>query len=48
MVANLARKRRETTIVVPGLMRTGFYMQACFKDQLESGFTWFALGAHCC
>ncbi len=33
------------TTVVPGLMRTGFYVQECFQGQQECGFTWFALGA---
>ena len=33
------------TTVVPGLMRTGFYVQARFQGQPEREFTWFALGA---
>jgi NAD(P)-dependent dehydrogenase (short-subunit alcohol dehydrogenase family) len=32
------------TTVVPGLMRTGSYLQARFTGQAGQEFTWFALG----
>ena len=31
--------------IVPGLMRTGSFLNAYFKGQLESEFRWFSLGA---
>ena len=31
--------------MVPGLMRTGSYVQAHFQGQQEREFPWFALGA---
>ncbi len=33
------------TTLVPGLMRTGSYVQAHFQDQQEREFTWFTQGA---
>lgn len=33
------------TTIVPGLMRTGSYLNALFKGHEEREFTWFALGA---
>lgn len=33
------------TTIVPGLMRTGSYLNAFFKGQQSSEFSWFALGA---
>lgn len=33
------------TTIVPGLMRTGSFLNALFKGQHDKEFTWFALGA---
>ena len=43
--AELARDGITVTTIVPGLMRTGSYLRACFNGRQEQEFTWFALGA---
>jgi len=43
--AELGQEGIHVTTVVPGLMRTGSYMQARFQGQQEREFTWFALGS---
>lgn len=43
--AELARHGIKVTTVVPGLMRTGSHLNACFKGKNEDEFTWFSLGA---
>jgi short-subunit dehydrogenase len=43
--AELGQEGIHVTTVVPGLMRTGSYVQARFKGQQEHEFTWFALGS---
>ena len=43
--AELGQEGIQVTTVVPGLMRTGSYVQARFQGQQEREFTWFALGA---
>jgi NAD(P)-dependent dehydrogenase (short-subunit alcohol dehydrogenase family) len=43
--AELGQDGIQVTTVVPGLMRTGSYVQACFKGQTEREFRWFALGS---
>jgi len=43
--AELSQAGIRVTTVVPGLMRTGSYVQARFKGQPEREFTWFALGS---
>ena len=43
--AELGQEGIHVTTVVPGLMRTGSYVQARFQGQQEREFTWFALGA---
>jgi short-subunit dehydrogenase len=43
--AELGQEGIAVTTVVPGLMRTGSYVQARFQGQQEREFTWFALGA---
>jgi NAD(P)-dependent dehydrogenase (short-subunit alcohol dehydrogenase family) len=43
--AELGQAGIRVTTVVPGLMRTGSYVQARFKGQQEREFTWFALGS---
>src|SRR5215470_1439142 len=43
--AELGQEGIHVTTVVPGLMRTGSYVQAHFQGQQEREFTWFALGA---
>jgi len=43
--AELGQEGIHVTTVVPGLMRTGSYVQARFQGQQEREFTWFALGS---
>jgi NAD(P)-dependent dehydrogenase (short-subunit alcohol dehydrogenase family) len=43
--AELARDGIQVTTIVPGLMRTGSYLNAFFKGQHEGEFTWFGLGS---
>ena len=43
--AELGRRPVTVTTVVPGLMRTGYHLQARFIGQAGKEFTWFALGA---
>jgi NAD(P)-dependent dehydrogenase (short-subunit alcohol dehydrogenase family) len=43
--AELAQYGIAVTTVVPGLMRTGSYLQALFKGQPVDEFQWFALAA---
>jgi short-subunit dehydrogenase len=43
--AELAKSGIHVTTVVPGLMRTGSHLNAFFKGNHRSEFTWFALGA---
>jgi NAD(P)-dependent dehydrogenase (short-subunit alcohol dehydrogenase family) len=43
--AELAAKGIYVTTVVPGLMRTGSYLNADFKGDQVNEFTWFSLGA---
>jgi short-subunit dehydrogenase len=43
--AELGRRPVTVTTVVPGLMRTGSYVQAEFTGRKEQEFTWFSLGA---
>ena len=43
--AELGRGPVTVTTVVPGLMRTGSYLQARFTGRAEEEFTWFSLGA---
>ncbi|MBX6342448.1 MAG: SDR family oxidoreductase, partial [Thermomicrobiaceae bacterium] len=43
--AELARDGITVTTVVPGLMRTGSYLNALFKGRQEEEFTLFSLGA---
>ena len=43
--AELYRDGIRVTTIIPGLMRTGSYLQARFQGQQEREFTWFALGA---
>lgn len=43
--AELAGTGVRVTTVVPGLMRTGSYLNAAFRGNQEAEFTWFALGA---
>jgi short-subunit dehydrogenase len=43
--AELAGTGVKVTTIVPGLMRTGSYLNALFKGRQEAEFTWFALGA---
>jgi NAD(P)-dependent dehydrogenase (short-subunit alcohol dehydrogenase family) len=43
--AELARAGIAVVTVVPGLMRTGSYLNAGFKGRHRAEFTWFALGA---
>jgi NAD(P)-dependent dehydrogenase (short-subunit alcohol dehydrogenase family) len=43
--AELGQEGIHVTTVVPGLMRTGSYLQARFQGQPEREFPWFALGA---
>ncbi len=43
--AELARDGIKVTTVVPGLMRTGSHLNAYFKGNNQSEYTWFSLGA---
>jgi short-subunit dehydrogenase len=43
--AELGRRGVTVVTVVPGLMRTGSYLNAVFKGNTEAESTWFALGA---
>lgn len=43
--AELAKSGIHVTTVVPGLMRTGSHLNAFFKGNHRSEFTWFSLGA---
>jgi NAD(P)-dependent dehydrogenase (short-subunit alcohol dehydrogenase family) len=43
--AELGMRGISVTTIVPGLMRTGSYLNAMFKDPDEPEFTWFGLGA---
>lgn len=43
--AELAHKGITVTTIVPGLMRTGSYLNALFNGQHENEFTWFSLGS---
>jgi len=42
--AELGQEGIHVTTVVPGLMRTGSYVQVRFQGQQEREFAWFALG----
>jgi short-subunit dehydrogenase len=43
--AELGREGIMVTTIVPGLMRTGSYLNAMFRGQQEKEFAWFALGS---
>jgi NAD(P)-dependent dehydrogenase (short-subunit alcohol dehydrogenase family) len=43
--AKLAQDGISVTTIVPGLMRTGSFLNAFFKGRQEAEFTWFALGS---
>jgi short-subunit dehydrogenase len=43
--AELAKDGVKVTTVVPGLMRTGSHVNAYFKGDNQSEYTWFSLGA---
>jgi NAD(P)-dependent dehydrogenase (short-subunit alcohol dehydrogenase family) len=43
--AELASSGVRVTTIVPGLMRTGSYLNAVFKGRQEAEYGWFALGA---
>lgn len=43
--AELGREGIIVTTIVPGLMRTGSYLNAMFRGQQEKEFSWFALGS---
>jgi short-subunit dehydrogenase len=43
--AELASRRISVTSVLPGLMRTGSFVQAYFRGNARKEFGWFALGA---
>lgn len=43
--AELTGEGVTVTTIVPGLMRTGSYLNAFFRGQNEKEFSWFALGA---
>lgn len=45
LAAEVAPYGVRVTTVVPGLMRTGSYLNALFKGQRAAEFTWFSLGA---
>lgn len=45
LTAELAREGIQVTTVVPGLMRTGSYLNAVFDGDRRAEFTWFSLGA---
>jgi NAD(P)-dependent dehydrogenase (short-subunit alcohol dehydrogenase family) len=46
LAAELDRERIRVLTVVPGLMRTGSYLQAQFKGDAAHEFTWFGLAAN--
>jgi len=43
--AELQKRGIKVTTVIPGLMRTGSFLNASFKGKVESEFKWFSLGA---
>lgn len=43
--AELAKDGISVTTVVPGLMRTGSFLNAYFKGNTDAEFTWFSLGS---
>lgn len=45
LAAELAREGIRVTTIVPGLMRTGSYLNALFDGDRRAEFTWFSLGA---
>lgn len=45
ITAELAKDGVKVTTVVPGLMRTGSHVNAYFKGDSQSEYTWFSLGA---
>jgi NAD(P)-dependent dehydrogenase (short-subunit alcohol dehydrogenase family) len=45
LCAELADEGITVTTVVPGLMRTGSYLNAYFKGDQQREYTWFSLGA---
>lgn len=45
ITAEAARYGVKVTTIVPGLMRTGSYLNALFKGEPEKEFSWFAAGA---
>jgi NAD(P)-dependent dehydrogenase (short-subunit alcohol dehydrogenase family) len=45
LAAEVAGQGIRVTTIVPGLMRTGSYLQARFKGRREAEATWFSLGA---
>jgi short-subunit dehydrogenase len=42
--AELAQTGITVTTIIPGLMRTGSYLNALFKGDQEGEFTWFSIG----
>jgi len=46
LAAELDRERIRVLTVVPGLMRTGSYLQAHFKGDAAHEFTWFGVAAN--
>jgi NAD(P)-dependent dehydrogenase (short-subunit alcohol dehydrogenase family) len=46
LAAELDREHIRVLTVVPGLMRTGSYLQAEFKGDAEHEFTWFGVAAN--
>jgi short-subunit dehydrogenase len=45
LYAELAHRGVKVTTIVPGLMRTGSFVNALFKGRQEGEYTWFSLGA---
>lgn len=45
LATELAREGIRVTTIVPGLMRTGSYLNAVFEGDRRAEFTWFSLGA---
>lgn len=45
LTTELAREGIQVTTIVPGLMRTGSYLNATFGGDRQAEFTWFSLGA---
>jgi NAD(P)-dependent dehydrogenase (short-subunit alcohol dehydrogenase family) len=43
--AEVAKDGIKVTTIVPGLMRTGSYLNAYFKGQNKKEFSWFAMGS---